>query len=87
MVEQKFDNKNPEYVIISVIDNGPGIAVREQQNIFKRFYRSESTRQDNQGTGLGLAIATQLVNLHGGTISVESQEGKGARFSIKLPRS
>jgi phosphoserine phosphatase RsbU/P len=72
--------------VLSVCDDGPGIAPAERERIFERFYRSaDGTTRARQGTGLGLPIAHALVELHGGTLSVESSPGAGATFRIRLP--
>ena len=72
---------------MAVADDGPGIAVADQERIFERYYRSETeaTRR-NQGSGLGLPIARALVELHGGRLWLESTPGAGATFWIALPR-
>jgi len=76
----------PGFIKIAVLDNGIGIPVNEQENIFKRFYQVEKhmTRRHG-GLGLGLSIAKDMVEKHGGRIWVESVEGKGSRFSFLLP--
>lgn len=66
---------------LRVTDNGPGIAPEDTQRIFEPFATSKES-----GTGLGLAISRRIVEAHGGTISVESQLGAGATFSIWLPQ-
>jgi len=71
-------------VKLLVIDNGVGIAEKDRPFIFDRFYRADKNRHNN-GTGLGLAIAKWIVEQHGGTISVKSEEGKGSEFSVRLP--
>jgi PAS domain S-box-containing protein len=74
--------------IIRVEDNGPGISQDDIDHIFERFYRGEAGRQSQApGTGLGLAIAKEIVQRHGGTISVASarENGAGARFEVWLP--
>ncbi len=69
-----------------VADNGPGIPKENLPHIFDRFYRVDKARsREKGGTGLGLSIVHQLVLLHGGAISVESEEGKGATFTVELP--
>jgi signal transduction histidine kinase len=68
---------------LKVTDNGRGIPAEDLPNIFDRFWRSAERRQS--GTGLGLAIARQLVQAHGGSISVESQLNQGSTFTINLP--
>jgi signal transduction histidine kinase len=69
-----------------VRDTGPGIAPTDQGLIFDEFQQvdSSSTRQKG-GTGLGLAISKRIVEMHGGTIGVESVPGTGATFRIKIP--
>lgn len=69
-------------VLVSVEDNGPGIASDDLPRIFDRFYKSS----DSGGMGLGLSIAKYLVEAHGGRISAESDFGKGTRISFTLPR-
>lgn len=74
--------------IIQVIDAGIGMSEAVQAKVFERFYRSEQSRTSfhADGYGLGLAIADQIVREHGGTITVESQEGKGSTFAVVLPK-
>jgi signal transduction histidine kinase len=71
-------------VIISVTDQGIGIAPEEQPHIFDRFYRVERIRKA-EGTGLGLYITKRLVEAHGGRIWVKSEVGKGSTFTFTLP--
>lgn len=71
---------------IQVQDYGKGIAAKDLPNLFRRFSQvGQSTPVPGQGMGLGLFIARQTVQAHSGTISVESVEGEGATFTIKLP--
>ena len=71
---------------VSVSDSGPGIAAADQGHIFEEFHQAESsTTQKKGGTGLGLAIAKRIVELHGGKIWVESEVGKGSKFTFTLP--
>jgi two-component system sensor histidine kinase BaeS len=73
-------------VVISIKDNGPGIAPESLPYIFKRFYRVEESRNRMLGgTGLGLAIAKQFVEIHNGTLHVHSEVGVGTVFTIMLP--
>jgi signal transduction histidine kinase len=71
---------------IAVHDTGPGIAPANQKRIFEEFQQIDgpSTRKQG-GTGLGLAISKRIVEMHGGTIGVESEIGAGSRFCITLP--
>lgn len=73
-------------VVLSVQDNGIGIPREDQAHIFDRFYRVDKARsRETGGTGLGLSIVRQMVQLHGGSISVESETGKGSTFTVELP--
>jgi signal transduction histidine kinase len=72
--------------VLEVSDNGPGIPKKDQPHIFDRFYRVDRARaRATGGNGLGLSIVHQAVLLHGGSISVQSEEGKGATFRVELP--
>jgi len=68
-------------VVLEVEDNGPGIPEEMRERIFEVFYSSRGG-----GTGLGLPIARQIIERHGGVIELESEEGEGTRFTIRLPR-
>jgi two-component system OmpR family sensor kinase len=71
---------------VTIADEGPGIPPDAQEHIFERFWRADSSRHRNTGgTGLGLAIVQSLVNAHGGSVTLESEPGHGARFTINLP--
>lgn len=73
---------------ISVADNGNGISESDCRRIFDKFYRSAVARQSGKpGVGLGLAYVRLLAEAHGGSVSVESREGAGSRFTINIPQS
>jgi two-component system phosphate regulon sensor histidine kinase PhoR len=72
------------WAVIRVRDNGNGIASEHVPNVFRPFYRG-SANGKNPGAGLGLTITKEIVELHGGAISVESELSKGSIFTIKLP--
>lgn len=73
-------------LVIHVVDRGIGIPRTEQDRIFQRFYRVDPSRAKSvPGTGLGLAIVKHILILHGGSIRVESEPGKGSRFTVTLP--
>jgi PAS domain S-box-containing protein len=75
-----------DFLDVSICDTGIGIAEKEQSSIFDKFYQVEdSMKGGREGTGLGLAITKHLVELHGGTISVESRVGQGSRFKLTFP--
>jgi PAS domain S-box-containing protein len=70
---------------VEVRDSGPGIPPEQQQRIFEAFYRLSHSEKAPEGTGLGLAITQRLVELHGGTLGVESTPGSGSCFYFTLP--
>jgi two-component system phosphate regulon sensor histidine kinase PhoR len=73
-------------VALSVTDHGIGIAPAEHARVFAKFTRGEEAiRQGIRGTGIGLATATHIVEAHGGKIELESDSGKGSRFTVRLP--
>jgi two-component system OmpR family sensor kinase len=76
-------------VRIRIADNGPGLSSQDQERIFERFYRADSSRvrQDGEGTGLGLSIVDAVMRAHAGQVSVESELGKGAAFTLFFPVS
>jgi len=75
-----------EQAVLTVADTGVGIPAADRERIFDRFFRSAiATRQAIPGTGLGLTIARDIVAAHDGTITVESDEGRGSTFKIWLP--
>lgn len=70
-------------LVISVDNSGPGISSENIANIFERFYQVDKVNPN--GSGIGLSLVKAFVELHGGTISVESEENKGCRFTVTLP--
>ena len=77
------------HVVLTVMDEGPGIPEADLPRVFERFYRVEKARSRGRhepgGTGLGLAIVKHLIGLHGGRVGAANQPGKGAVFSVELP--
>jgi two-component system phosphate regulon sensor histidine kinase PhoR len=79
-------DRDADRVVLSVADEGIGIARADQARIFERFYKTDRSRERSQGgTGLGLAIARHIAEAHGGSIRVESEEGRGSTFLVSLP--
>ena len=76
--------KDVDYVVIAVEDEGVGIPKEDQKRIFERFYQTEEGRQ-RRGAGVGLAISKHIVEAHKGQIWVESEVGKGSTFYVRLP--
>ncbi|GEN88833.1 sensor histidine kinase [Oceanobacillus sojae] len=75
-----------EHCSISFEDTGIGISKEEAERIFDRFYRADASRTRSvKGTGLGLSIVATIVELHGGTVSVQANEAAGTTFTVKLP--
>jgi two-component system OmpR family sensor kinase len=75
-------------VLLEVADDGPGLTGRQQQLVFERFYRADSSRgrgDDSGGSGLGLSIVASVAEAHGGSAAVRSAPGGGAVFSVRLP--
>jgi signal transduction histidine kinase len=70
---------------LRVSDNGSGMSPIDARHVFEPFFRGEETRSTTPGTGLGLSIVQRIVEASGGTVSVESQAGRGSTFVIRLP--
>ncbi|MBI4772732.1 MAG: GAF domain-containing sensor histidine kinase [Deltaproteobacteria bacterium] len=77
--------ENEDTHVLYVHDNGIGMASKDIEHLFRPFHRLEASK-DIEGTGLGLAIVKELTERHGGTVSVESEPGKGASFRISIPK-
>jgi signal transduction histidine kinase len=76
-----------ETAVVTVADTGVGIPEAEQSRLFERFFRASSARSGQiPGSGLGLSIVKTLVELHGGSIGVDSNVGQGTTVRVALPR-
>jgi len=83
-----FLREQEGHIVGVVEDTGIGISPEDMPKIFDEFYRAESARDmDTSGTGLGLSIAKRVVDLYGGRLSVESEPGRGSRFSFTFPKT
>ncbi|GBO56110.1 circadian input kinase A [Pseudanabaena sp. lw0831] len=84
--QEKANQEAKEYLQITVIDTGIGIAAENIQKLFKPFVQIDSAlNRQYEGTGLGLALVKQMVELHGGKVGLTSELGIGSRFTIELP--
>lgn len=78
--------KKDRDMVLTVRDNGVGIPAESQERIFERFYRVDKGRSRKQGgTGLGLSIVKHVVSFYNGTVTVQSELGKGSTFEVCLP--
>ena len=78
--------RNRRNVLLSVSDTGMGIAKEDIPRVFSRFWRSDASRErEAGGLGVGLALTKEIVDRHNGTITVDSEEGVGTTFTLKLP--
>lgn len=79
-------NRPATAIKVSVSDSGPGIMPEHLSHIFDRFYQADtSTKRHYEGTGIGLSLTKELVELHGGSIEVESSVAEGSRFTVIIP--
>lgn len=85
VVVKEEEREGSTWAIVEVQDQGIGIPESEVVRIFERFYRASNATGQSKGTGLGLASSLQIVEQHGGTITVHSQPGKGSTFTVHLP--
>jgi len=86
IIVEAWLGENKENVFTAVSDTGPGIVENELEKVFDRFQQTaERAATDISGTGLGLSIAKEIVELHGGRIWAESEQGQGAKFLFTLP--
>ena len=77
---ERPEHKKSDYLAIKVIDSGAGIKKEHLSRVFDRYFTTKDT-----GTGLGLAVVDRIMSAHNGTVRVESEEGKGACFTVYFP--
>jgi signal transduction histidine kinase len=82
ILTETVSRNNRDWVVVAVMDTGIGISPRDQARIFEPFF---TTKGNQGGTGLGLSVTYGIVTDHGGQIDVESQPGKGSKFTVWLP--
>jgi signal transduction histidine kinase/DNA-binding response OmpR family regulator len=81
-----LESDQAKFLEINVSDTGIGISAEKKERIFERFFQNDLPRTVlNQGSGIGLSITKEFVEIHGGTIHVESEPGKGSCFTVRLP--
>jgi len=81
-------SQNPKYVVGVVRDTGIGMTPEQMTHLFEEFYRTEQAKaMERQGTGIGLSIVKRIIESYGGRIWVESEQGKGSKFSFALPKA
>ena len=80
-------SSDSESVIIDVVDQGLGISLKDREKLFKPYQQTETKSTNGEkGEGLGLAIVKKIIEGHGGDINVDSEEGKGSKFSVMIPK-
>jgi signal transduction histidine kinase len=81
-------DEQTDAVWVCVADTGTGIAPDELPHLFQQFYRGGETRPpEKRGMGLGLALCREIISAHGGQVKVESEPGRGTRFTFTLPKT
>lgn len=78
-------NKKDGFLVMEVSDDGIGIPLKSQEKIFTRFYQATNSKENNTGSGIGLSLVKSLVDLHKGSIKVQSTPKKGSVFTVKIP--
>jgi signal transduction histidine kinase len=80
------EEKEPAVVEVQVSDRGEGIPKEELAEIFEPFFRGAAAEAEQvRGSGLGLSLVKEIVEAHGGSVTVESQKGQGTIFTVRLP--
>ena len=84
-LSSEVDGQARGWAVIQVRDQGVGIPSQDRPHVFERFRRGGNVERHIAGTGIGLFGSRQIVEQHGGTIGVESEEGVGSTFTVRLP--
>ena len=85
-VSISIQNDSDQAIVVRVADNGIGIPAEHLPKVFDRFYRVDPARSRHpEGTGLGLAIVKSIMELHGGSVTVDSEVGTGTTFTLRFP--
>ena len=79
--------ENEHEIQLSVKDDGMGIPIEEQSKIWQRFYQADPSRSGDNGAGLGLSMVKKIAEIHGGYMSLTSEEGKESTFTLHLPEN
>ena len=82
ILTETVSRNNRDWVVVAVMDTGIGISPKDQARIFEPFF---TTKGNQGGPGLGLSVTYGIVTDHGGQIDVESQPGRGSKFTVWLP--
>ena len=82
-IEVTVDN-DKDKAFLKITDQGPGVSIKDREKIFQRFERASSIK-NYDGLGLGLYISKEIIDAHGGAISLDSEIGKGSTFTVSLP--
>ncbi len=80
-----FKGENQKRLVIEVSDDGLGIPQESKDKIFTRFYQAKNSKENTTGTGIGLSLVKALIEIHKGTITVDSEPGTGSVFTAELP--
>jgi len=85
VVTTSVPDEGGDWFEITVLDHGIGIPASDLPLLFERFRRGSNVEGQIRGSGLGLASSKQIVEQHGGTITVDTEEGRGSTFTVRLP--
>lgn len=85
---QVFLEESGQEAVVRVRDSGIGISAEDLEHIFERFFKADKSRtRSGGGSGLGLSIIQKIVQMHGGSVSVQSAPGEGTEMTVRLPKT